>query len=44
MSLLAIDGTRKVNSPIPFQRPYSLNDFYEKGRYNIPKMMHFFKN
>lgn len=42
--MLAIDNTRKINSAIPFQRAYNLHDFYEGGKYDVTKMMHFFRN
>jgi hypothetical protein len=44
MSLLATDDTRKINSVLPYQKSHSFKDFYQGGRYDIRKIIDFFKN
>ena len=44
MSRLTIDKTRKNQSSIPYQQPLPLTEFYQKGKYDVYKILDFFRS
>ena len=43
MSRLTIDKTRKIQSAIPYQQHLPLSEFYDKGKYDVYKILDFFR-
>ena len=44
MSRLTVDNTRKITAPLPSQQSIHLTQFYQGGRYEVRKILDFFKS